>query len=351
MPKSYFTLPALLLALTLAAPAVRAGERPILHLYTWSEFFAPEVLAAFEDEYDCVVAIDTFDSNEAMLADVQANPGAYDIVTPSSYMVAIMRREGLLAPLRHELIPNLIGLDADFVRLGEDPDMAVSVPYTRTVTGVGYNARILGRLAAEARSWSIFARRDLSGRLTMLDDIRESMGAALKFLGYSLNTTDPEELRQAGEQLRAWRGNLAKFEVDEANIGLGSGDYLAVHGYNGDMAVLMEENADIDFFVPREGSAMSRDDFVVLASSRQGELAHALVNHMLEPANAAANMEGILYYMPVPAAVAMLDEEILDNRAFSVPDAILAKCEMIRDLGEANAEYEEIWEQVTGGAE
>lgn len=335
------TVLALLFAATAAIPA---GEKPILRLYAWSGFFAPDVLAQFEDENDCIIALDNFDSNEAMLESLDDYDNVFDIVTPSSYMAMEMHRRGLLEDIDHSLIPNLANIDRDFLALTEDPEMDHSIVYTRTVTGVGFNMNRLGDVSP--KSWSIFGRSDLAGKLTMLDDVRESMGAALKFLGYSLNTTDEKELAEAGELLRRWRANLAKFEVDEGNIGLGSGDYLAVQGYNGDVAVLMEENDAIDFFVPEEGSAISTDVFVILKGAKNRELAHRFVNNILEPAVAARNMAEILYFMPVPEALSLLDEEVRESHFFAVPEATMAKSEVIRDLGDHTSKYEAVWRTV-----
>lgn len=330
-----------------SAPVHAGEEKTILRICAWSDFFDLQVLADFEERYDCVVAIDTFDSNEAMLEDIQDGSGEpYDIVTPSSYMSSEMHRLGLLRSLDHALIPNLANLDAAFLAALPDPEMRYSVPYTRTVTGIGFNRQALGNLG---KTWSVFGRRELAGRMTMLDDVRESMGAALKHLGYSLNTTDANELARAGDLLLDWRRNLAKFEVDEGNIGLGSGEYLAVHGYNGDLALLMEENDDIDFFVPEEGSAISVDDLVIMDVSGNRELAHRFINHLLDIDNAAMNMEGIRYYMPVPAAIAKLGPDLRENHAFAVPAETLDNCEQIRDLGTANELYLQEWARVKAG--
>ncbi|MDR1611147.1 MAG: spermidine/putrescine ABC transporter substrate-binding protein [Planctomycetota bacterium] len=325
------------------AAFVPAGER-VLHIYTWSDYFDPDVIAAFEDRYDCRVSIDYFDSNEAMYAKIKAGAGGYDLITPSSYMSAVMRKQDLLVPMDHSLLPNLVNMDRAFTALTEDPELAYSVPYTRTVSGVGYNRERLGEVVE--KSWGIFARDDLSRRMTMLNDLRETIGAALKHLGYSLNTTNEEELEEAGKLLLGWKRNLAKFEVDEAKIGLGSGEFHVIHGYNGDVALIMEENEGIGFFVPEEGSSLASDDFVILKGAANPELSHAFINYMLDPEVALRNMEGIFYYMPNPAAVEMLDSGFRDSPAFALPDAVLAKCEVIRDLGADNALYVKIWDMV-----
>ncbi|MDR0362199.1 MAG: spermidine/putrescine ABC transporter substrate-binding protein [Planctomycetota bacterium] len=321
-----------------------AGEESVLHVYTWSDYFDPDVIADFEDEFACRVSIDYFDSNEAMYAKIKAGAGGYDLITPSSYMSAVMNKQGMLSPVDHSLIPNIDNMDRTYTAMTEDPDMSYSVPYTRTVSGVGYNRKRLGEV--EDESWAIFARTDLSRRMTMLNDVRETIGAALKYLGYSLNTTNENELAEAGELLRQWKRNLAKFEVDEAKIGLGSGEFHVIHGYNGDVALIMEENDDIDFFVPGEGASIASDDFVILNGAGNPGLAHEFINYILDPEIALRNMEGIFYYMPNPAAVAMLDPELSESPAFAVSDEVLARCEVIRDLGEDNALYVRIWDMV-----
>ena len=324
-----------------------AGEdhKRVLHVYAWSNFFAPDVLAAFENAYNCTVAIDTFDSNEAMYEDVLAG-GLYDIITPSAYMTAELNRAGLLMELDHRLLPNIEYVDRKFVQLTEDKEMRHSVPYTRTVTGIGYN---IDMFDGHAKSWSVFSRPEFAGRLAMLDDMRESLGAALKYLGYSLNTRDAKAVIEAGRLLQDWKRNLAGFEVDESNIKLGAGKFVAVQGYNGDLSLLMQTNNSIGFFVPQEGSAITTDDFVMLASSQEKALAHAFINHLLAPHVAAANMSEILYYMPIPEALNLLNSELRNSSAFMVPDDVLQNCEVIRDLGEDNELYFSVWEAVKNG--
>ena len=330
--------------LFLAVLPVAAGEK-VLRVYAWSDYFDMEVLAEFEERHGCTVAIDTFDSNENMLDDLLAG-GAFDIATPTAYMATQMERHGLLAPFRHDLLPHLGGVDADFSRLSGDPGNTHSVPYARTVAGVGYNR---ASLKEPPHSWGIFGDSALRGRMTMLKDMRESLGAALKFLGFSLNTLDEGELSAAAALLRQWRGNLARFEVDEGNVGLGSGQYDAVHAYNGDVLLLMQENRDIDFYVPEEGAPISIDVLVVLKGSEQQELAHAFIDHVITPEVAARNMASILYYMPIPDAIALLDPGLREHRAFHVPREILDKCEPFLDLGDGEALYERAWETVFDG--
>ncbi len=321
-----------------------AGETRTIYVYTWSDYFDSEVLHDFEEANNCRVEVDYFDSNESMHASLRAGGGGYDIITPSSYMCAIMRNQGMVLTLDHALLPNLGNIDRSFTRHTEDPGMAYSVPYTRTVTGIGY---VSGRVREEdLGSWDILGNAAYAKRMTMLDDMREAIGAALKHLGYSLNSTDEGELAEAGKTLARWKRNLAKFDVDEATIGLAAGTFLAAQVYNGDVSLIMEESPDVGFSIPEEGSSLASDDFVIAADSTNANLAHAFINYMLDAEVARANMESVHYYMPNPEAVKLLDPELLANPAFNVSQEVMDRCEVIRDLGVDNEKYVRVWDAV-----
>lgn len=341
---------AILSAIVLLCGAVaplQAGEaqKPILHVYCWNDYFSEDVVAEFEDKYDCHVSFDYFNSNEEMYDDLQASGSDVDIdvVTPSAYMAWKMHDTGMLAPMDHQQLPNAVNLDLSFLTLSGDEKMAFSVPYTRTITGVGYNQALIEQVTP---SWAIFSNTALRGHMTLLSNMRETIGAALKYLGHSLNTTNPEEIAKAGVVLMEWKSNISRFEVDESNLGLGSNELIAAHAYNGDIAILMEINQDIGFFVPQEGTAVNCDSFVVLDSSQKKDLAHAFINHFLDVDNATNNMAAVHYYMPVPKAVAQLPANVLANPTFSASDATLAVCEPILDVGTALELYEQLWEKV-----
>ncbi len=345
-PASRLQAPTLLLAAFAALlfiPPGTAGERLILRIYCWPDYFAPETLASFEEKYDCTVATDSFDSNEDMLKYLETGQGGYDIITPSSYMSAEMEHRGLLRPIDRALVPNIGRLDPAVFALTGDPEQRYSVPYTRTVTGVGYNAQELNGFD---ESWTIFGRGDLQGRMILLDDMRETLGAALKVLGHSLNTRDEWRIEEAGALVAEWRRNCAIGGLDEVNLGLAANRFAVAHDYNGDVIELMREKRGLGFFIPREGSAITTDDFVITAAGLSPDLAHAFINHLLDPETAAANMESVLYYMPIPEALAKLPPDVLANPAFSVPAEVLAKCEVIQNLGPDIVKYEQVWEQV-----
>lgn len=331
------------LALVMTALTAGAGEK-VLHIYTWSEYFDPDVIRQFEQENNCRISFDYYDSNEAMYAKLKAGARGYDIAIPSSYMSAIMNEQNMLVPLDHSLLPNRENIDpATSARTG-DPTHTYSIPYTRTIGGVGYDTRYVK--PEWLGSWDIFATPALARRMTMLNDIRETLGAGLKYLGYSLNTTDADELDKAADVVAGWKKNLAKFDVNEAKIGLDSGEFMAVHNYDGDIAQLLEDNPDLGFFIPREGSSLTFDEFVIVSGSKNPELAHAFINHLLNPAVAAANMRTIHYYMPNPKALALLREDSGGSHVFDIPEDAMDKCEMIRDVGADIVKYVKAWDKL-----
>jgi spermidine/putrescine transport system substrate-binding protein len=338
----------LAIALTLiAAAGLAAGCAPpgakILHVYTWADYVKPELVQRFEKEHGCRVVIDTFDSNESMYAKLKAGASGYDVVTPSSYQVAIMAQQGMLLDLDRAKLPNLVNVDPEYLKIAMDPEMAHSVPYMLTNTGFAYLA---DKVKGVEPTWAVFERADLKGRMTMLNDMRETIGAALKFLGYSLNSTDDTQLDQARDVVIRWKKNLAKFENEQYKTGIASGEFLLVHGYSGDLLQAQSENSAVTFVAPREGLSISCDDLVILKGAKAVDLAHAYINFMHDPEVAAQNSEFISYLCPNVGGYAKLPAEFLSNPAVKLDPAVQAKCEVIRDLGSDNAKYTRVWDQI-----
>ena len=338
--------PAWMLAALVALGLVAGCGKPApktLHVYTWADYIKPELVQRFEQENGCKIVIDTFDSNEAMYAKLKAGASGYDLLTPSSYYVAIMSGQGMLLDLDHAKLPNLANVDPEYLKIALDPRMKHSVPYMLTNTGIAY---LKSKVKDPQATWGMLDRKDLKGRMTLLNDMRETIGAALKFLGYSLNTTDDGQLLQARDVVIRWKANLAKFESEQYKSGLASGEFLLAHGYSGDILSAQKENPDIAFLAPREGLSISCDDLVILKDSRAVGLALRFINFLHDPEVAAENSLAINYLCPNAAAYPKLPEEFRNNPAVKLDPAVQAKCEVIRDLGPDNAKYTRIWDQI-----
>ena len=317
--------------------------QPVLHIYNWADYVKPELVQRFEQENGCKVVIDTFDSNEAMYAKLKAGASGYDLIFPSSYMVKLMFNQGMLQPINRNLVPNLVNIDPEYLKIAMDREMHHSVPYMLTNTGIAY---LKSKVLDFRPSWSMFERADLKGRMTMLNDMRETIGAALKSLGFSLNTLDDRELDAARDVVIRWKKNLAKFENEQYKTGLASGEFLLVHGYSGDILQVQAENEDIAFAVPEEGTSISCDDVVIPKDAKNVELAHKFINFLHDPNVAAENTIFISYLCPNRASYQFLGEDILQNPAIFLKPEIQAKCEVIDDLGENNVKYTKIWDQI-----
>ena len=334
---------ALLFSLVCATLGAKAET---LHLYTWADYISPEVVAKFEKQQGCKVVIDTFDSNESMFAKFKAGAAGYDLVFPTAYMIQVMHAQGMLAELDHRLIPNLPNIDPAVLAKVKDQAMAHSVPYTLAYACIAVRTdKMKGGQKAEA-TWALFDRAALAGRMTLLDDMRESIGAALKFLGYSINTRDDAQLSAARDLLIHWKKNLARFDNEGYKSGIDSAEFLLVHGYSGDLFQVQMENPKVEILIPREGVTMGCDEMVIPKTAKQPALAHAFINFVLDPAIAAENMEWMGYYCPNKPALTQVSADFLKNPAVLIPAELQAKCEVIEDLGPDLAKYTKVWDQV-----
>lgn len=334
--KSLFTILCLSLATTISAQTK-------LHVYTWADYLNPDVVEAFEKEFECKVVIDTFDSNEAMYAKLKAGAAGYDVVFPSSYIIKTMAAENMLEPLYASLLPNKTNVDAEVLGMIADSKMEHSVPYTLSYTVVAWRK---DKIKDMTPTWALFDRADLKPRLTLLNDMRETLGAALKFLGHSLNTKDQAQIDAARDVVIGWKKNIAKFENEQYKGGVDSGEFHAVMGYSGDLFQVVEENPKVDILFPKEGVAMTSDEMAIPVGAPQKELAHKFINYLLDAEVSSENMEWMGYLCPNVPAKKLVSAEFLAHPAVAVPDEVKSKIEVITDVGADLAKYTKAWEEI-----
>lgn len=330
-----------LLVLLLSTLTATAAET--LHIYTWADYISPDIVEKFEKQHTCRVVMDTFDSNEAMFAKLKAGAVGYDVIFPTTYMVQVMTAEGMLTPLESASLPNLKQVDPAILAKIGNAEMKHSVPYT---VGYAIAAYRKDKVASAPASWAAFAQPALAGRMTLLDDMRETIGAALKSLGYSINTRDEKQLAEAQAVLLAWKKNIAKFDNEGYKAGLDSGEFLFVHGYSGDLFQVAQENSKIALLIPQEGVTLSCDEMVIPKTAPKPALAHAFINFLLDPDIAAENMEWMGYLCPNPEALKKVSPDFLQNPAITIPADIQAKSEVIQDLGPDITKYIRVWDAV-----
>jgi spermidine/putrescine transport system substrate-binding protein len=182
--------------------------------------------------------------------------------------------------------------------------------------------------------------------MTMLNDMRETIGAGLKYLGYSINTTNEAELAEAKEVVVLWKKNIAKYENEQYKTGVASGEFLLVQGYSGDILQVQQENPDVRFAVPREGTSISVDDLVIPEGAREVGLAHSFINFLHDPEVAAENTAFLKYLCPNKDAYGLLSDDLRKNPAIFMDAEVRAKSEIIADLGESLALYIRIWDEI-----
>ena len=257
-----------------------------LHVYNWSYYTPESVIKQFEKEYNVRVVLDEYASNEEMYTKLKTGSSGYDIVFPSQDYVSIMIRQDMFEKIDKSLIPNLKNIDPAVLKKAEyDPNMEYSVPYFWGAAGIIVNT---AKVPNYEESWSIFGRSDLRGRMTMLDDLREVMGAALIFLGYSINSKNPAEIEAARDLINnQWKPNLTKFDAEMFGKGYANGEYWVVHCY---AEVVFEEIMDNEqlmndtvFFIPPPGGTAYIDNMCILKGTKNRELAHKFIDFIHRP--------------------------------------------------------------------
>ena len=308
-----------------------------LNFYNWSEYMDPDLVAAFEEEYGVTVTSDFYESNEAMLSQLQAGAN-YDLVVPSDYMVGIMIEEGLLAPIPDEAVPNLANLAPRFTELPYDPGPEYSAAYQYGTTGLGVNVSLVGE--GFDPSWALIFDPELTttfpGGVSVLNDPREAMGAALKYLGYSLNDTDLEHLQQAADLIAAAKDGITTFDSDQYDEALANGEVAVSHGYSGNMIVGIggaENPDDFVYILPKEGATFWIDNMTVPANAEHPCTAFTFMNYILDAENGATLTNWNYYGTPNAASLdqGLVDEEVVE---FYADTETAEGLEIIEDTGD-----------------
>jgi len=334
----YFLVLAALLPVVLSC-----NSKEKLYIYNWTYYTPESVIEKFEKEYNCRVIYDEFASNEDMYAKLRANKGkkgGYDVVFPSKDYVPIMIRQGMLEKLDHSKLSNLGNIDSEVLKIASyDPNMEYSVPYFYGAGGIVVNT---SKVPDYEESWSIFAREDLKGRMTMLDDIREVMGGALAFLGYSVNSTTPSQVDAAKDLIKnSWKPNLKKFDSESFAKGYANGDFWVVHAFPEAVfeevggSPLMESTV---FFIPKEGGPSYIDNMCILKGARNVDLAHKFIDFIHRPEIYAefADSFGLPATVNVPAR-----KYKKGNSMYSEADLLHTR--LVEDLGESLELYTNAW--------
>jgi spermidine/putrescine transport system permease protein len=330
----------LLFALGGQGRSAKGGE---LNIYIWSNYLPENVIAEFERRYDAKINVELYDSNEALLAKLQSGSATFDIVVPSDYMVTILKEQGLLEELDRDHMTNFSNLDPQFTGLSYDPANQFSVPYMWGTTGIAYRK---DKVTGPIDSWSVLWDIHYKDRLAMLDDVRETFGAALKSMGKSLNSTETQDIAAAAEMLMQQKPLLKAYDSGGFDQLLLSGDVWIAQAYSGQIAKAMTDNRNIGYVIPKEGCTLFVDNLCIPRAAKNRELAAAFINYVLEAGTAAAIANGTGYSSPNLAARAFIRPDLLANEAAYPPRDALERCELIKEIGPAITLYDRYWTEV-----
>ena len=309
-----------------------------LAIYNWSDYVAPDTIPGFEREFGVRVTYDVFESNEEMLAKLHAGARGYDIVVPAGNFVPPLVALGLAARYSRRYLPNAANLSPLFRGLPFDPEGAYTIPYQWGTTGIAWREDLLPE---PPEGWETFHDPGLAGKLTQLDDMRDAIGAWLRFRGRSLNSTDPAELDDARADAIRAKAHLKAYISAPVKAQLIAGDVWAAQLWNGDAAQARGEQPAITFTLPRQGSMIWLDSLMITRDAPHPRAAHEYINYVLRPEVAAAISVATDYGTPNEAAVPLLEEPVAYPTA-----ADLSRLEYAADLGRATALWDRIWTEI-----
>jgi spermidine/putrescine transport system substrate-binding protein len=323
----------------------RLGET--LNFYNWADYIDEAILQRFEEECGVKVIMDTYTSNEEAIAKIRAGNSGYSLVIPTDYAVKIMIEEGLLRPLDMENIPNVENIDPEQMGLYYDPDNTYSIPYQYSTTGLAYNATAF---ETPPDSWAVlFDRNEHCGRSSLLEDQRETIGAALVYLGYDWNSADPAAHEQALQLLLKARECVAGFDSANYIGNLASGEILVAESWGFAAGIARLDNPDVHYVIPKEGGTIWQDNFVIPADAPDPYTAEVFINYMLEPDIGAMLTEFTLGFTPNTAVEPLLSEDyhaIIDEGGIALDPSVRERLVWQIRSKEIDRVFAETWEKL-----
>ena len=353
------------------AQAVLADKYPNgqVKVFNWGEYIDEDLIDEFEDEYGIEVIYDTFDTNEAMYPRVEADPSLYDVICPSDYMIEKMIQNDVLQEIDWDQITNKENIGEVYLKSceGFDPGNKYCVPYTFGTVGILYNKELVDEDAV-IDSWDVLWDETYKNDIIMQDSVRDAFMISLKRLGYSCNTTDEDELNEAMEELKIQSKLNKAYTIDEVRDKMINGAAAIGVIYSGEYLYCQEENEDLEYVIPKEGTNIWYDGWVIPKYAKNPVAASYFINFMCRPDIALRNMDFCGYVSSI-ATSEILEEKVdttLDYYAdlsyFFGPDAdsiqidkiqypdrkVVERCAMIRDFGDKTKEVLDIWSRIKG---
>lgn len=335
----------LALLITICCFSAFAVQEKILNVFTWSEYIPSDVLTEFTRETGIKVVISTFESNEAMYAKLKLLDGkGYDVVMPSSYFIERLRKDNLLARLDKSKIIGLNNLALESLERSFDRHNGYSIPYMWGLLGLLFNKKVVDPKLIT--SFNDLYRPEFKGRILLSDDMRDTFGVALKAKGYSINTTNPDEIKAGYNWLQQLKPEVRVFDITATKQAFIGEEVLAGVSWNGDAFIAMQENPNLEFIVPKEGLIVWIDSFSILNNSENKENAYAFINFLLRPEIAKRCVEEFFYTTPNVAGRKLLEPIYQESEIIFPSNEAMAKGELINNVGNAIELYTSYWEKL-----
>ena len=316
-------------------------------VYNWGEYLDPEVITLFEKETGINVVYEEFETNEIMYPKVQSGAIAYDVVCPSDYMIQRMIENDLLAELNFDNIPNIKNIGQEYFKQSRqfDSENKYSVPYCWGTVGILYNKTMVDE---PIDSWSVLWDEKYKDNILMQDSVRDAFAVALKYKGHSLNSTDLDELEEAKELLIEQKPLVQAYVIDQVRDKMIGNEAAIGVIYSGEAIYTQLENPNLEYVIPKEGSNVWIDSWVIPKNAKHKENAEAFINFLCRPDIAKMNFDYITYSTPNTAARELIEDPAIRNSKIAFPDASeLERCETFQFLGDKNdAIYNKLWREI-----
>lgn len=323
------------------------GENGEVIVYNWGEYIDPETISMFEEETGIKVVYDEFETNEIMYPKVEAGATSYDVICPSDYMIQKMIDNDLLAEINFDNIPNIKNIGQQYIDQSKefDPENKYSVPYCFGTVGILYNKTMVDD---PVDSWSILWNEKYADSILMQDSVRDAFMVSLKLNNYSMNTLNESELQIAKDTLIEQKPLVQAYVIDQVRDKMIGGEAALGVIYSGEAIYTQRENADLEYVIPKEGTNVWIDSWVIPKNAPNKENAEAFINFMCRPDIALMNFEYITYSTPNTAAQALIEDEDIRNSKIAFPDlSQYENLETFKYLGaEGDELYNNLWKEV-----
>lgn len=309
------------------------GKDYDLYIYNWGQYIDPAVIELFEEQTGYSVSYEEFETNEVMYPKIKSGAVSYDLVCPSDYMIERMIQEDLLAEINFDNIPNYKYIGEDYIEQSRyfDAENKYSIPYFWGTVGILYNKTMVDE---PITSWSAIFDEKYADEILMIDSVRDALGIALKYLGYSLNTTNEDELNEATNLLLKQKPLVQAYVVDQVRDKMIGGEAAMGVIYSGEAIYTMEENEDLEYVVPEEGSNIWIDSWVIPKNAKHKEVAEEFLNFLCDPEIGLMNFDEVGYSTPNTETKELIEEEEYRESEVVFPgEDIIDRCETFKYLG------------------